>query len=329
MPSIPARLLWAAGALVLIIVVGVSGYMLIEGWSFFESLYMTIITITTVGYGEVHPLSTAGRIFSILLIVGGVGGALYTLSGIMEFVIEEQFGTTLRRRRMRGRIEKLRDHFILCGYGRVGRQIALEFRREGTPFVVIESHPERQERAAQEGCLHILGDATHDEVLKAAGIEHARGLVAAVGSDVASTFITLSARGLRPDLFILARANEEDAEAKLRRAGADRVISPHSISGRRMAMLALRPLVVEFVDTVLHGDKMELLLEDIELTMASPLLDKTLAEVEERLGGAYVMALKKRDGRLLPSPPGETRLEAGDQLVVMGTPAQLEALEGR
>jgi voltage-gated potassium channel len=241
MMSLPRRVLPALYVLVIIVSIGVIGYMVIERWSFIDALYMTILTITTVGYGEVHTLSQGGRVFSVVLMVGGVGGALYTLSLFIQYLLEGQFGITLRRRRMKTEIAKLKEHFILCGYGRMGQEIAHTFNDEGIAFVVIENSQESAARAGEDGYLYLQGDATNDEVLKEARIESARGLVAAVGSDVDNTFITLSARGLCPGLFITARACSPGVEGKLKRAGANRIVSPHNIGGRRMAMLALHP----------------------------------------------------------------------------------------
>jgi voltage-gated potassium channel len=246
MVSLPRRVLPALYVLVIIIGSGVTGYILIERWSFIDALYMTILTITTVGYGEVHPLSQGGKIFSIVLMIGGVGGVLYTLSLLIQYLLEGQLGITLRRRRMKTEIAKLKEHFILCGYGRMGQEIAHAFNDEGIPFVVIENRQESAARAGEDGYLYLQGDATNDEVLKEARIESARGLVAAVGSDVDNTYITLSARGLCSDLLITARACSPGVEVKLKRAGANRVVSPHSIGARRMAMLALHPAAVAF-----------------------------------------------------------------------------------
>jgi voltage-gated potassium channel len=188
------RLLWSIGAFIGIVAIGVIGYMVIEGWSFLDAIYMTITTITTVGFKEVHPLSQAGRIFSIFIIIGGVGGALYILTNIVGYIMEGQFGITMGRRRMKTKIAKLKDHFILCGYGRVGQAIAQAFSEESAPFVIIANNEQHIAKAEKEGYLYIFGDATSDEVLKEAGIEQAHGLVAAVGSDTDNTFITLSAR---------------------------------------------------------------------------------------------------------------------------------------
>jgi voltage-gated potassium channel len=320
------RLIWSIGALVAIVFIGTIGYEVIEGWSLLDSIYMTITTITTVGFREVHPLSDAGRIFTIFVIIGGVGGALYVLTNIMAYLLEGQFGITMGRRRMKNRIAKLKDHFILCGYGRVGQEIAQAFSEEGVPFVIIANDQQHIARAEKEGYLCLFGDATSDEVLKEAGIERAHGLVAAVGTDTDNTFITLSARELRPDLFIEARSSSPEAEGKLRRAGADRIISPHAIGGRRMAMLALRPAVVDFIDTVTYGRGRELELENVDVGSGSQLVGRTMEQARSKVG-ITVLAMRKKGGKLLPNPPGEEIIEEGDRLIVIGTKKRLAALE--
>ena len=320
------RLLSAIYAFVIIVAIGVAGYMIIEGWSFLDSIYMTITTITTVGFREVYPLSDAGRIFSIFLIIGGVGGALYILTTIMGYIIEGQFGITMGRRRMKTKIAKLKKHFILCGYGRVGQAIAVTLSEEGAPFVIISKDEEDVAKAEKEGYLAILGDATDDDVLKEAGIERAYGLVSAVGSDTDNTFITLSAREERPDLFIEARSSNPESESKLRRAGADRVISPHAIGGRRMAMLALRPTVVDFIDTVAYGRGRELQMETVDVVSGSPLISQTMGQAKAR-AGITALARRKEDGTLIANPPDESVIEEGDRLIVIGTKQRLAALE--
>jgi len=300
--------------------------MLIEGWSFVDAVYMTIITISTVGYGEVHPLTAAGRIFSVFLIVGGVSGGLFVLTAFIQYVIEGRLGTTLGRRQMKAKIAKLKEHFILCGYGRVGEEIARTFSEEGVPFVIIDSRPENTAMAEEQGYLYLLGDATSDKLLEEAGIERARGLVAAVGSDVDNTYITLSARGLRPDLLIEARASSEETETKLKRAGADRVVSPNSIGARRMAMLALRPTVVDFIDTVTYGRGRELEMENIAVGSDSPLVGQTVEAIRHQ-SKAAILAISKKGGKPLANPPSDRVIEAGDRLIVIGTKEQLKALE--
>jgi len=320
------RLVWSIGVLVAIVVIGVIGYMVIEGWGFLDAIYMTITTITTVGFREVHPLSDAGRIFSILIIIGGVGGALYVLTNIMGYILEGQFGITMGRRHMKNRIAKLKNHFILCGYGRVGQAIAQAFSEEEVPFVIIANNEQHIARADKEGYLCIFGDATSDELLKEAGIERAHGLVAAVGSDTDNTFITLSARELCPDLFIEARSSGPEFEKKLRRAGADRIISPHAIGGRRMAMLALRPAVVDFIDTVTYRSGRELQLENVVVASGSSLIGQTMEQARSK-NGITVLAIRKKSGKLLANPPGEEIIEEGNRLIVIGTKKRLAALE--
>jgi len=320
------RLLWGIIALAIIIVTGTIGYMLIQGWSFIDALYMTIITITTVGYDEVHPLSEGGQIFTIFLVVGGVGGALYTLVAIVAYVIEGEFGATIGRRQMKNRIAKLKEHFILCGYGRVGQEIARVFSKEGIPFVVIDKDRDSIANAEKESHLYLFADATSDEVLKEAGIKQARGMVVAVGSDADSTYITLSARQLRPDLFIEARASSSEVEAKLKKAGASRVISPYSIGARRMAMLALRPAVVDFIDTVIHHRGRELQMENIAVSKGSPLIGLAIEEAH-RLTKATILAISKKGDKLLANPPAGEIMEVGDILIAMGTKEQLVSLE--
>ena len=320
------RLLWGICVLVSIIAIGVIGYRVIEGWAFFDALYMTIITITTVGFGEIHPLSAAGKIFTIFLIIGGVGGALYILTTMVQYTLEGQLGITMGRRRMKAKIAKLKGHFILCGYGRVGQEIARTFSEEKASFVVIENNEERLTKAERDGYLCLLGDATSDETLKKAGITRARGLVAALGSDTDNTYITLSARGLRPDLLIEARSSSEEAEVKLKRAGADRVISPHLIGGHRMAMLALRPAVVDFIDTVTYRPGRELQLENVDVAGGSSLVGQALGQVRDQ-DGITVLAMRKKSGKLLANPPDKETIEDGDRLIVIGTKKRLAALE--
>jgi len=309
-----------------IIAAGTIGYTLIEGWSFVDAIYMTMITISTVGYGEVHPLTHAGRIFSIFLIVGGVSGGLFVLTAFVQYVIEGRLHTELGRRQMKGKIAKLKEHFILCGYGRVGEEIARTFSEEGIPFVIIDSRPENTAMAEEQGYLYLLGDATSDKLLVEAGIERARGLVAAVGSDVDNTYITLSARGLRPDLFIEARASSKEAETKLKKAGANRVVSPSSIGARRMAMLALRPAVVDFIDTVTYRRGKELQMENIAVGNNSPLVGLTVEAIRHR-AKATILAISKKGGKLLANPPSKEIIEAGAHLIIIGTKEQLIALE--
>jgi voltage-gated potassium channel len=309
-----------------IIAAGTIGYMLIEGWTPLDSIYMTVITVSTVGFGEVHPLSEAGRIFTIILIIGGVSGALFVFSALIDYVIEGRMGIARRKRHMKAKIAELKDHFILCGYGRVGEEVARIFTEEGVPFVTIDSRPENIALAEEQGYLCLLGDATSDKVLLEAGIERARALVAAVGSDVDNTYIVLSARGMRPDLFIEARASTKEAEAKLKTAGANRIVAPNSIGARRMALLAIRPTVADFIDTVSFRRGRELQMENIVVPDSSPLVGQTVASIRQH-SRANILAINRKSGKLLTNPGDEESIELGDRLIIMGTAEQLTTLE--
>jgi voltage-gated potassium channel len=319
------RVVLGATLLVIIIAFGVLGYEIIEGWGFLDSLYMTITTITTVGFNEVHPLSTGGRIFSIFLIVGGVGGALYTITGIVQYIVEGNIGTIWERRKMQNRINNLKGHFILCGFGRVGEEIARTFKEEDVPFIVIDNRPDCIALLEKTDYIYFSGDATKDDVLKAAGIERARALIAAVGTDTDNTYITLSARGLCPDLYIEARASSVEAVTKLERSGANRVILPHAIGGRRMAMLALRPAVVDFIDNVVYSRGHEMRLENVDIKENSRMIGESVRKIRDDTG-VTTLAIQKKNV-LKPNPSLEETIDEGDKLIVIGTKDQLASLE--
>jgi voltage-gated potassium channel len=321
------RLLYIAAVLFAVIAVGTTGYMIIEDWSFMDALFMTIITISTVGYREVHDLSDAGRVFTIFLIVGGVGIMFYSVGTIVQYFVENQLANLLGGRRMKQDISKLKDHIIICGYGQAGKEVALTLSEESVPFVVIDNNEEAIKRASEDGHLCVRGNATTDEVLGEAGIQQARGLVAAVGDDADNIFITLSAKGLRHDLPVVARAYAEESESKLRRAGADRVILPLRLGGRRMAMIALHPLVVDFLETTIHSRDRDFVLEEIRVASGSPIAGMNIKQGQEHSGGASILAVKKKGGPLLANPPPDTLLEPGDEVVVMGTRQQLRVFE--
>ena len=321
------RLRWVTIALLLVIATGIIGYVTIEGWSFLDALYMTVVTISTVGYEEVQPLSDGGRVFSIVLIIGGVGVMLYGATTMVQYLVEGHLGNILGGRRMKEKIGKLEVHIILCGYGQVGREVARTLENEGVPFVVVDHNQEAVARAADDGYLYVQGDATRDDVLNETGIRRARGLVAALGSDADNIFVTLSAKGICPDLTVVARASTEESESKLRRAGADRVILPLRLGGRRMAMLALHPLVIDFLETAMHSRDRDLLLEEIAVGPGSPVAGMTVKEGQQCCSGVDILAVKKRDGTLVANPSQEMLLELGDEMVVIGTRQQLRTLE--
>ncbi len=299
----------------LLLVGGTVGYVVIEGWPVLDALFMTAITLSTVGYGQVRPLSPAGIVFSMLLIFFGVGAVLYLLNATIQTMFEGQLAEVLGVRRMKARIDALSDHYVVCGFGRVGQEVAQEFQAQNVPFVLIEDDPEAQERARSLGYLYVTGNATAEEALQAAGVSRARCLVAAVGSDAENTYITLCARAMKPDLLIVARVDTHRGEERLRQAGADKVISPYRIGGRTIAFSALQPRVTDFVDSV-RGDRW---IAEIEIGESSDLVGLTIQDVvHEREGVGAVLALREPDGGLIVGPSAETRLKLGDHLIVLG-----------
>lgn len=319
------RFLWIGLAIFAIILIGTAGYMLIEKWSFNDALYQAVTTLSTVGFQEVHTLSTAGRYFTIILILGGTGTMLYAATAIVQYLLEGNLANILGRRRMKAEIAKLKGHTILCGYGKVGKEVAHVFVNEKTPFVVIESDEKACANATAAGILCINMNATSDEVLKEAGINEAKSLVAALGSDADNLYVTLSAKSLKPDIFIVARVDNEESEAKMVRAGADRTMSPYGIGGRRLAMMTLKPLVVDFIDTTL--DRNEFTLEGVKIIKGSSIEGISVKESIKRVNGGHILAIKKKSGHLVTNPHGDTILEAGDELVMMGTREQLKGIE--
>lgn len=315
-------------ALVAVVGMGTLGYVLVERWSWFDALYMTIVTLSTVGFQEVHALSVAGRVLTMGLVVVGVGVMLYAATTAVQYVIEGNLGSILGRRRMREDIAKLKEHIILCGYGKIGQEVAQVLREEGVKFVVVESSREIADSAIADGCLTVHGDATTDEALKEAGIKTSRALIAALGSDADNLYVTLSAKGIRPDVYVVARVFNEESEAKLKRAGADRTMSPYRVFGRRLATLTLRPVVVDFLDAVAgsHGQE-QIMFENVRVQPGSHAAGITVRQWLEDCGGAQILAIKKKDGRLIANPPMETTLEAADELVVAGTYDQLKVID--
>ena len=321
------RFLLILVAILTIIIIGTAGYMIIERWRFPDAIYMAVITLSTVGFQEVHTLSTAGRFFTIFLILGGTGTMLYAVTAIVQYLLEGNLENILGRRRMKAEIANLKGHTILCGYGKVGKEVARVFANEKVPFVVIESDEKACAKAADDGFLCLNTNASNDEALKDAGIMNAKSLVAALGSDADNLYVTLSAKSLRPDIFVVARIDNEESEAKLKRAGADRTMSPYGVGGRRLAMMTLKPLVVDFVDTTMDRQGHEFTLEDIKIDKGSSMDGISLKESLRHISGAHILAVKKKSGHLITNPPPETILESGDELVLMGTREQLKGLE--
>ena len=311
--------------LLIIVAIGTAGYMVIEGWDFLDSFYMVIITISTVGYTEVHPVGVAGRLFTSALIVVGVGTMLFGFGVFAETLADNSFGIFRRQRQMDARLNALKDHFIVCGYGRIGTQVVIEFEEDRVPYVVIDRGDEALERVQREQHLHIEGDAASEEVLKQAGIERAKGLICAVDSDERAVYIVLAARALNPKLFVIARAGYPESIRRLELAGADRVISPYRMAGHLMAELAVRPALVDVLETLRHGES-EVGLEEVLVGPRNAAVGKTVAEAGLLdASRAKLLAVRRRDGALHVNPPADLRLEEGDLLIALGSEPQLQS----
>lgn len=322
------HLMYASGILFLVISLGTVGYVLIEGWSAFDGLYMTVTTLTTVGYGEIHPLSSAGRLFTIVLILMGVGTLFYVVGNVARFALEGELQQAFGRYRLGGRVKTLNDHYIVCGYGRMGRHVCKELQAKPGTVVIVEKSPPVVAAARGEGFVVIEGDATQDQVLVRAGIERAKGLVSLVNTDTENLYIVLTARGLNKHLFIMARAGEEGSEQKLLRAGANRVTSPYLIGASQIAQVLLRPNVVEFLDLATKREHLGLQIEEITIEQGSRFDGKTPCECglgEER--GLIVVGVKRRSGHLEFNPGAKVELVAGDTLIVLGQVESLRKLE--
>lgn len=322
------RLIPTLSILLFVVLIGTVVYRVIEGWSFLDSLYMVIITLFTVGFQEVHPLSQPGKFFTILIIVAGVGAAVYAATQLVEIIVEGEILGYGRRRKMDKKIKGLTNHYIICGYGRTGHQVAAEFDSARISYVVVDQKQEIEEELGLKDIPYIVGDITSDDNLIEAGIQSARGLIAAADSDVANLYVTLSARVLNPNLYIVARASEIEAEKKLMMAGANRVIAPYFISGKRMAALATRPVTSDFLDMVMHGESIEFSLNEIGVPDNSPLIDKTISEAEIRhRSGALVLAIRRSDGSFDMQPDSSSVIKKGDIFVVIGTHEQALQLD--
>ena len=309
-------------------IAGTIGYRLIERWSFLDSLYMVIITLFTVGFQEVHTLSPLGKLFTIVIIVAGVGVAVYAGTQLVEIIIEGEILGYGRRRKMGKKIKSMKNHYIICGYGRTGHQVGAEFDAARVAYVVVDQKQEIEEQLGPRDIPYIVGDITSDDNLIEAGIKSARGLITTADSDVANLYVTLSARVLNPDLYIVARASEIEAENKLVMAGANRVIAPYYISGRRMAALATRPVTSDFLDMVMHGESLEFSLNEVTIPDNSPLINKTISEAEIRhKSGALVLAIRRADGSFDLQPDSSSPIAKGDTFVVIGTQDQAVELD--
>lgn len=315
-------------ALAGILVVGTLGYIVLEGFPLIDALYMTIITISTVGFSEVAALSPAGKVFTMLIILAGLSTVAYALTNVAAFLLEGEFSDILRRRSMDNKIAVLNNHYILCGAGQTGASVIERFQRHDVPFVVIEDNLQKAEDLMMQGVLVVHGDATHEETLQKACISLSKGLITCLSSDASNVFTVLTARGMNPGLYIVSRAIEKKSHEKLRRAGADNTISPNEIGGARMASLLLRPAVVSFLDIITRAGEVVFDLEEVPIHKGSQILGKSLREarIPERVG-LMVLAIKKRgEEKLRINPGAEEILEEGDKIIVMGKGDQIDNL---
>lgn len=328
MRSLRQRLLIFFGILLFVFGAGTGWYWLVEGWSALDAFYMTVITLTTVGFQEVSPLSERGRLFTTFLILLGVGSVAYGLSTVAEYLLTAGVIERLQKRGVMREIKKMNGHLIVCGAGRVGMTAGETMEEMNTRFVIIDEDPQDLEEAREQGWVVLEGDATRDEMLQEAGVERAAGLLVCTGSDATNLFIVLSARALNPDLFIVTRSVDASNDAKMRRAGADKVISPYQIGGRHMANLALRPHVTEFLDVVTLDSGLELWLEEVIVRPESEMAGKTVVEADlRRRTGVTLIALLRGDEHTMLTPDENTRFDVGDELIVLGTRSQLTKLE--
>lgn len=321
------RIVLVAAVLLLTLFAGSAGFVWIEGYSWFDGFYMTLTTITTVGYQELRPLSHAGRVFNSFLIFFGVIAMFLAISAMTQTAIEFELEDRGGKRRKERMISKLQDHFIVCGFGRVGRNASFEFQRTGAPFLVIDRNEQRVAKAASAGMIASVADATQDDSLRNAGVLRAKGLIAALASDADNLFIILSAKALNPNLTIATRASEEEAGEKLRRAGADTVFTPYAIVGRQLADVLLRPQVVEFLEFARSNIGSNITMEQVRVPRRGNSKASTLGQLLGAKPGMIVLAVQKFEGKTLFNPTAETEVAGGDSLIVMGERSSLQEIE--
>lgn len=324
------RIGYIAASLVGIILLGTVGYTLMEGWSLVESFYMTMITVTTVGFNEVRELSTTGRMFTVALMILGVGTLFYGIAIIAEIRFEERVRQIFGRRKLVKELEKLENHHIICGYGRIGSTVAGEYARESLPHVVIESDEATAAQLDQEGRLVILGDATRDEMLIEANVKTAKSLVCALPTDAENVFVTLTARALNPNLYILSRAALESSIGKMEAAGANRVVSPYIMGGMHMAQSVLRPKLAGFLDEVTSHATTDLDFDEVTVPEGSDLVGMALRESKiSQETGVYLLSIRHNSGEMRFNPGPDFQIQAGDHLYALGTPEEVESLRRR
>lgn len=329
MANLRRRIAFILALMLVPLLIGTAGYVLLEGFSLFDAVYMAVITVSTVGYAEIHNLSRAGRAFNIFVIMTGTTGLLLAVGAMTQTIIELELNQFFPKRRNKRMIDSLHDHYIICGYGRVGRNAAAELERSQLPYIILEKNEDKVERAMRSRVLAALGDATLDTNLREVGILRAKGLIATLGTDADNLYLVLSAKTLNPQLQISARVNEEEAENKMRRAGADTVLAPFSITGSRLAQAIIRPHVVQFLDfTTMNLGLQNVVIEQVRVSPESEYASKSLRDLAIRRElGVIVLAIRKSDGEMLFNPDAETQISHDDYLIAMGRPEQLQQLE--
>jgi len=307
---------------------GTAGFMTIEGWRLLDAVYMTVITLGTVGFKEVHDLSDGGKIFTMGLVVVGVSVIGYIVGSLAQIMFEGQIQRIVGRKKVEKKISELKEHYIICGFGRIGSLICKEFKANGLAFVIVEKSVDAAEKLDEDGYLYMRGDATVDETLLKAGIKRAKGLISVVTSDSENVYITLTARGLNPDLYIMARSGEEGSDIKLMRAGANKVVSPYTIGGNRMAQSILRPNVVDFIEIATGREHLELQMEEIGIPEHSAFVGETLVSSGFRKEiGVIIVGIKNSRGKMVFNPHSQTKIDSNDTLIVLGDPTAIHKLE--
>jgi len=311
-----------------ILVLGATGYMIIEGWDFLDAVYMTVITLTTVGYGEVHEVSRIGQLYTILLIFIGVAFCLYVAGSVVQFMVEGRIRTILGRRSLDKKIDQLKNHYIICGYGRIGRVLCNQLKRKPIDLVVIDKNQELTPILDEDKVLYLFGDATDEANLNKAGIQRAKGLIAVMATDTDNVFLVLTARQLNPDLYIIARASQDESKSKLQAAGANKVESPYEMGAVSMAQRIIRPTVTNFLDLAFAHKRKDIQMEEIPVNSSSDLVNVMLKDSGIRQQfNLIIIAIKKPDGSMLFNPSFETVIEAGDTVIAVGQEGNLQKLE--
>jgi voltage-gated potassium channel len=322
------RIIQAVFVPVILVLIGTVGYHDLEGWTWFESLYATVITLSTIGYGDYVPKTTAGQAFTIVLVLVGVFTLFYVAAALIRALVSGELQNIVGRQLMERSLARLKDHLIVCGYGRMGRLVCKEFSARSLPFVIVDLDATHLEDFELPHGIALHGDATSDEVLRRAGIDRARALVTVMASDADNLYTTLSARLLNEKLFIVARVEEAQAEQKLLRAGANRVVSPYQIGGERVAQAVLRPTVVDFIELATQAEHFELQIEETRIGATSPLANTTLQDSRLRAElKVIIVAIKRASGKMIYNPDPDLRIEVGDILVAIGRRENLDQLD--